>query len=292
MKTITSILSLQKILSSYRGKKRIGLVPTMGAFHDGHLALMRTAKKECDIVIVSLFVNPLQFGPSEDLKRYPRDLARDSKMAESVGVDFLFAPMASAIVPPDLDTTISVSQVTKRWEGAARPAHFAGVATIVAKLFQIIKPDAAYFGQKDYQQTVVIRKMAKDLHFDLMLRIRPTVREDLYSGACGLAKSSRNQFLSLSEKASATVLYRALCHAKKRVDKGEQDCTLLQKEVAAIISLEPDVRPDYIAFCHPETLEPVLKILEKTVLLLAVWIGKVRLIDNIILANAPRHASL
>ncbi|MEK7286577.1 MAG: pantoate--beta-alanine ligase [Nitrospirota bacterium] len=283
MKTIASIRSLQKILSLYAGQKRIGLVPTMGAFHEGHLALMRVAKQECDIVVVSLFVNPLQFAPSEDFTRYPRDLAEDCKMAKSVGVDFLFVPSAKEIAPPDLETTISVNAVSQRWEGASRPTHFQGVATIVAKLFQIVKPDRAYFGQKDYQQTVVIRKMVKDLHFDLTLRILPTIREGAQSGAKGLAKSSRNQYLSESERASATVLYRALCHVKQRVKKGERDCIVLQKEAMAMITSESIVRPDYIAFCDPDTLEPVIKISGKTVLLLAVKLGSVRLIDNIVL---------
>jgi pantoate--beta-alanine ligase len=204
-------------------------------------------------------------------------------MAESVGVDFLFVPSANEMVPTDLETTVLVNGVSQRWEGASRPTHFQGVATIVAKLFQIVKPHRAYFGQKDYQQTVVIRRMVKDLHFDLMLRILPTVREGGKTRTKGLAKSSRNQYLSTSEKSSATVLYRALCHAKKRVQEGARDCIVLQKEVFAMIASEPSVRVDYIAFCSPDTLEPILKVSGKTVLLLAVWLGSVRLIDNIIL---------
>ena len=279
MKTITSIHAIQKILTVIREKKmRIGLVPTMGAFHEGHLTLMRTARRECDIVVVSLFVNPLQFGPAEDLKRYPRDLTADRKMAESVGVDLLFVPKATEIVPEDLETKVTVDKVAQRWEGAIRPGHFCGVATIVAKLFQIIKPDIAYFGQKDYQQTVVIKRMVRDLHFNLKLHILPTVREE----TC-LAKSSRNQFLSEVERSSATVLYRALRHAKARVKAGECDCQMLQKQVESILLSASSVRVDYIAFCDPATLEPVPQVLGKTVLLLAVRIGSVRLIDNIVL---------
>ncbi len=274
---------MQCALQAQRGL-RIGLVPTMGAFHEGHLTLMRKAIRECDIVVVSLFVNPLQFGPAgdgrptEDLKRYPRNLVADRKMAEAEGVHFLFAPNLKEIVPPHLETSVSVDKTASRWEGAIRPGHFCGVATIVAKLFLIVKPDIAYFGQKDYQQTVVIRKMVNDLNFNLKLRILPTVRE-----TSGLAKSSRNQFLSEKERLSATVLYRALQHARKRVKAGEVNCLILQKQVESILVSEPSVQVDYIAFCHKETLEPMPVVLGKTVLLIAVRMGKVRLIDNVIL---------
>jgi pantoate--beta-alanine ligase len=278
MKTISSIASMQKALTAIQGKNKVGLVPTMGAFHEGHLSLMRKAMRECDIVVVSLFVNPLQFGHVQDLKRYPRDLAADAKMAEAEGVHFLFTPSAKEIVPPHLETSVSVDKTANRWEGAVRPGHFRGVATIVAKLFLIVKPDIAYFGQKDYQQTVVIRKMVDDLNFNLKLRILPTVRE-----TSGLAKSSRNQFLSEKERLSATVLYRALQHARKRVKAGEVNCLILQKEVESILVSEPSAHVDYIAFCHQETLEPMPVVLEKTVLLIAVRMGSVRLIDNVIL---------
>lgn len=291
MNVISSINAIQKRLASVRGKKRggrslrVGLVPTMGAFHEGHLSLMKTAKRECDYVVVSLFVNPLQFGHAEDLTRYPRNLIEDRKMAETCGVDLLFAPSVETITPPDLATSVSVDSVAKRWEGASRPGHFQGVATIVAKLFQIIKPDVAYFGQKDYQQTVVIRKMVDDLHFDLKLRILPTVRE-----RSGLAKSSRNRFLSVSEKQAATVLYCALSHAEQLVKKGKRDCDLLRKEVESVLRSEPRIAVDYAAFCDPETLEPVDRIIGKTALLLAARIGSVRLIDNVILK--PRSPAL
>jgi len=287
MKTISSIQSIQKVLAAIRRSRhalRIGLVPTMGAFHEGHLALMRKARQECDIVVVSLFVNPLQFGETEDLNRYPRDLTADRNMAASEGVDFLFAPKAADIVPPDLETQVSVDTISSRWEGTLRPGHFDGVATIVAKLFHIVQPDSAYFGVKDYQQTVVIKKMVRDLNFNIKLRILPTVRE-----ANGLAKSSRNQFLSETERSSATVLYRALQHAKQRVKHGERDCSVLQKQVEAILNSEPDLRVDYIAFCHKATLEPVSNVLGKTVLLIAVRIGAIRLIDNMIVKGQSTH---
>ncbi len=281
MKIISSINQLKRALTPIRGHKKIGLVPTMGAFHEGHLFLMQQAKKECDVVVVSLFVNPLQFGPTEDLARYPRDLSKDSKMAADEGVDFLFAPSADEIIPPDSTTTVSVHDVASRWEGAARPGHFDGVATIVAKLFQIVKPNIAYFGQKDYQQTVVIRTMTDDLNFDLTIRVMPTIREK-----DGLAKSSRNRFLSPPERLAAAALYRALSHAKKSVQKGEHDCHILQKEVESILQLEPAIAIDYVALVDPKTLEPISQI--EAVLLLAVRIGSVRLIDNIILKGGKR----
>jgi pantoate--beta-alanine ligase len=277
MKTILSIQSMQRVLSKQSSLK-IGLVPTMGALHEGHLSLMRVAKRECDIVVVSIFVNPLQFGESADLKRYPRDLTADRKMAQAEGVDFLFVPKATEIVPQDLETKVSVDKVAKRWEGAMRPGHFQGVATIVAKLFLIVKPAVAYFGQKDYQQTVVVRKMTNDLNFNLKLRILPTVRE-----SNGLAKSSRNQFLSEKERASSAVLYRALQYAKQAVQKGERECAFLKKQIESMLTSESAVHLDYIAFCHKDTLEPVLQVTRKIVLLIAVRVGKVRLIDNIIL---------
>jgi pantoate--beta-alanine ligase len=286
MKVISSIRTLKNILTPLRNKKkterrlRIGLVPTMGAFHEGHLSLMQTAKQECDFVVVSLFVNPLQFGPGEDFNRYPRDLARDRAWAKSTGVDLLWTPDAHDIVPSDLATFVDVAKMTDRWEGAVRPGHFRGVATIVTKLFQIIKPDIAYFGQKDYQQTVVIRQLVRDLHFDLKMRVMPTVRE-----TDGLAMSSRNQFLSPADRMAATVLYRALQHAKQLVKKGERHCHGLQKEVESLIKKEPRAEVSYIAFCHPETLEPVEQALGKTVLLLAVRVGQVRLIDNMMVGR-------
>jgi pantoate--beta-alanine ligase len=255
----------------------------MGAFHEGHLALIRRAKKECDLVVVSLFVNPLQFGPAEDFNRYPRDLTRDRQMAAAAGADFLFAPSAKEIVPPTLATSVVVEQVTRRWEGAIRPGHFCGVATIVSKLFQIVRPDIAYLGQKDYQQTVVIETLVRDLHFDLTLRILPTVREK-----DGLAKSSRNQFLSPTERQAATVLYQALYRAKQSVQAGKLNCHFLQNEVESVLRREPRITIDYVALTHPKTLEPIDQIEKQAVLLIAVRIGSVRLIDNIILKKVRK----
>ena len=278
MKTLSSIRTVKKALALLRGKKRIGFVPTMGAFHEGHLSLMRAAKRECDVVVVSLFVNPLQFGPSEDLSRYPRDLARDKKMAESAGVDWLWTPQVHELVPSHLATFVSVEQLSSRWEGASRPGHFRGVATIVTKLFHVVQPDCAYFGQKDYQQETIIKQLVRDLHFDLRLRVLPTVRE-----SDGLAKSSRNVYLPPEDRQAAAVIYRALCEAKAAVKQGERDCRILRNRVESALQEEPRLKVDYIALCHPETLEPVDYVEGTAVLLIAAWVGPVRLIDNLVL---------
>jgi len=278
MKTISSIKQIQKILAPLRGKKRIGFVPTMGAFHEGHLALMRKAKRECDFVVVSLFVNPLQFGPKEDFAVYPRSIASDRKMAQVVGVDLLWTPTAEEIYSPPYRTFVDVEEITRRWEGAVRPGHFRGVATVVAKLFQVVQPDRAYFGQKDYQQTRVIRQMVKDLHFPVTIRILPTVREK-----DGLAMSSRNQRLSPPERAAAPLLFRALKQAEARVQQGMHESRSLLKEVEGLIRSEPLARIEYAALCDPESLDPIEKIQKEAVLLLAVKIGSVRLIDNLLI---------
>jgi len=278
MKTISSIRALRQILAPMHGRKKIGFVPTMGAFHEGHFSLMRKANRECDYLVVSLFVNPLQFDIACDFDRYPRDTVRDQALAESHGVDLLFTPAPYEIVPSDIDTVVSVPSLSRRWEGASRPDHFQGVATIVTKLFQIVRPDVAYFGQKDYQQVAVIQQLARDLHFDLKIRVMPTIREK-----DGLAKSSRNQLLSPDDRAAATVLYRALHHAKQSVKGGERDCRILQKKVALILKKERRADLDYVAFCDPKTLEPVSLVTGKTVILLAVRMGSIRLIDNLVI---------
>lgn len=278
MKTISSLKTVQKILQPLRGKKRIGFVPTMGAFHEGHLGLMRKARRECDYVVVSLFVNPLQFGPKEDFAAYPRPLASDRKMAQAAGVDLLWTPTAEEMYPEPYRTFVDVEEITRRWEGAVRPGHFRGVATVVAKLFQVVRPDRAYFGQKDYQQTRVIHQMVKDLHLDLSIRILPTVREK-----DGLAMSSRNQRLSPAERAAAPTLFRALKEAEGRIRGGALESKPILREVEALIQAEPLARIDYAALCHPETLEPIERIEQEAVLLLAVKIGAVRLLDNLLI---------
>ena len=270
-----------------RGKKKIGFVPTMGAFHEGHLSLLRAAQRACDYQVVSLFVNPLQFGPEEDFDRYPRDLPRDRAWALANHVDLLFLPKADEIVPVDLETFVSVESLSRRWEGASRPQHFRGVATIVAKLFQIVRPDIAYFGQKDYQQATIIRQMVRDLYFDIKIKVMPTLREK-----DGLAKSSRNALLSHEDRAAATVLYRALCSVQQSIRAGTTDCHLLKKGIESIFKKEPRAQLDYAAFCDPNRLEPIRHVTSQAVLLLAAKVGSVRLIDNLLVRpySARRNA--
>lgn len=257
----------------------IGLVPTMGYFHEGHVSLMRAAKRENDQTVVSLFVNPTQFGPNEDLARYPRDFERDSTMAADAGVDVLFCPAAKAMYPDGYRTYVEVEELGAVLCGASRPGHFRGVTTVVAKLFHIVEPHAAYFGQKDYQQSVIIRKMAADLNIGVTIQVLPTVRE-----ADGLAMSSRNTYLSPDERRQAPVLYRGLLEAEAAYRTGERRAIALRAKVEADVKTAPAARVDYIEVVHPDTLKPVETIgTGGAVLALAVFVGKTRLIDNIIL---------
>lgn len=256
----------------------IGLVPTMGYFHEGHVSLMRTAKSENDRAVVSLFVNPAQFGRNEDLTRYPRDFGRDSKLAESAGVDVLFSPDAKAIYPDGYRTYVEVNELGGVLCGAARPGHFRGVTTIVAKFFHIVNPHTAYFGQKDYQQSVIIRRMASDLNLEVTIKVLPTVREP-----DGLAMSSRNTYLSPEERAQAPALYRGLLDAERAYRAGEHRAAALRRKVEAAVQSAPAGRIEYIEVVHPETLHPLGAVgPEGAVIALAVFIGKTRLIDNII----------
>ena len=278
MRTLSRIKAVQKNLKPLWGKKRIGFVPTMGALHEGHLSLMRKARQECDRVVVSIFVNPLQFGPKEDFKTYPRTPASDRKKAESAGADLLWTPLAEEIYPAAYRTYIEVEALGLRWEGASRPGHFRGVATVVAKLLQVVRPDRLYLGQKDYQQTCVIRQMIRDLHFNAALRLVPTRREK-----DGLAMSSRNERLSPADRQAAPVLYQALQHAWRIIRQGERDSPKILQQVESVLRSEPRAVIDYAALCDPETLEPIERLHKKAVLLLAVKIGPVRLIDNLFL---------
>ena len=278
MRTVSKIGALRKILSPVRNQKKIGFVPTMGAFHDGHLSLMRRAKRECGFVVVSLFVNPTQFGPNEDFKHYPRTPASDKKKAESAGADLLWTPSAEEIYPAPYRTFVEVESLGRRWEGTSRLGHFRGVATVVAKLLQVVRPDRLYLGQKDYQQTLVIRQMIRDLHFETAVRLIPTAREK-----DGLAMSSRNQRLAPADREAAPILYRGLQEAKRLVDRGERSGPKIVKRVESILRSEPRAGIDYVALCNPYTLEPVDRMEGGAVLLLAVKIGSVRLIDNLLL---------
>ncbi len=280
---ITTIQGVREaVRAARRAGKRIGFVPTMGYLHEGHLSLMRQARQECDVVVVSIFVNPTQFGPNEDYDRYPRDLERDKALCETVPVDILFHPSVEEMYPQPFLTRVSVSTITETLCGASRPGHFDGVATIVAKLLNIVRPDAAYFGQKDAQQVVVIRRMVRDLNMDdIEIRPVPIVREP-----DGLAMSSRNVYLSPEERQAALVLYRTLQMAQERVAAGERDMAALADEMCRMIAAEPLARIDYVSIVDEESLQPVQRLEGRCLAALAVWIGKTRLIDNCIL-EAP-----
>jgi pantoate--beta-alanine ligase len=255
-----------------------GFVPTMGYLHEGHLSLIRRARAENDRVAVSIFVNPTQFGPHEDYARYPRDLERDLRLLEPLGVDLVFVPSVEEMYPPGFQTWVIVEEVSRPLEGASRPGHFRGVATVVAKLFHILQPDRAYFGQKDAQQTVVIRRMVQDLNIPVEIVICPTVREP-----DGLAMSSRNTYLNPEERRSATVLFRALQIAKARYEAGERDAERLREAMREVIRAEPLARIDYVSVADPETLRELEQVEGPALLSLAVYIGTTRLIDNIML---------
>ncbi|OGW13838.1 MAG: pantoate--beta-alanine ligase [Nitrospirae bacterium GWA2_42_11] len=279
MKIIEDIIEMQRYVTQLRWEgKIIGFVPTMGALHKGHLSLMEHAKNESDHVVVSIFVNPAQFGPKEDYKEYPRDMEGDTEKIAYVGVDTLFTPSVSAIYPEGYRTYIEVKDLSYVMCGRARPGHLRGVATVVLKLFNIVKPHKAFFGQKDFQQTVIIKKMVEDLNSDVDVVVLPTVREE-----DGLAMSSRNQYLGPEERKSATVLYRSLEDARLLFNKGERSAELLRYTIIKIFKSEPSVLLEYVAIVNPKTLEEVKEAEEGTVIALAARIGKTRLIDNIVL---------
>ncbi|OAQ21001.1 pantoate--beta-alanine ligase [Thermosulfurimonas dismutans] len=279
MELITKVKDMQARSEALRqAGKRIGFVPTMGYFHEGHLALMRKARELSDVVVVSIFVNPTQFGPGEDYERYPRDLERDFKLAEAEGVDLLFAPSAEEMYPVGYQTYVEVTDLSKPLCGASRPGHFRGVATVVLKLFNIVKPHLAVFGEKDYQQLQVIKRMVRDLNLEVEIVPHPIVREP-----DGLAMSSRNVYLSPEERKSALCLYQALELARRRVAEGKQKVPELKAELEEFISSHPFTRIDYVEFRDPETLEEKGMVDGPTLLALAVFVGKARLIDNTIL---------
>jgi len=260
--------------------KRIGLVPTMGALHKGHLSLMGQAREMCDIVIASVFVNPTQFGPNEDLDRYPRDLARDAELAFTRGVDFIFAPAAEDMYPPGFATFVVVEGLSEKLEGTSRPGHFRGVTTVVNKLFNIVHPHFAFFGRKDAQQAIIIKRMVRELAMDTEIVVSPTVREE-----DGLALSSRNAYLSSDERKGALVLRRALERARTLYNGGERDSARLVAAMRALIEAEPLARLDYIAITDTVQLNSVDMIPadKPTLISLAVFFNKTRLIDNIVL---------
>ena len=278
MEVIRTIKEMKEFSSrARRAGKTIAFVPTMGYFHDGHLSLMRGGRKQGDLLVVSLFVNPTQFGPNEDFKNYPRDFERDGKMAEEVGVDVLFVPEAMEMYPPDHQTVVRVEKVTQNLCGKSRPTHFQGVTTVVMMLFEIVMPHVAIFGEKDYQQLVTIQQMAKDLHMSVEVVGMPTVRE-----ADGLAMSSRNTNLLPEERKAALSLYRSLQKARELLQKGERNADRIINEVRGILQSEPLVRIDYAQICDAYTLKDVGRIEGDVVIALAAYLGKTRLIDNFV----------
>jgi pantoate--beta-alanine ligase len=277
MKTVTTIAELRQARRELPGP--LGLVPTMGYLHAGHLSLVSTARSECASVAASIFVNPTQFGPNEDLAAYPRDLERDLKLLEEAGVDLVWAPTPEVMYPPGYQTWVSVEEVTQPLEGNMRPGHFRGVATIVAKLFNAVQPDRAYFGQKDAQQVVVIRQMVRDLNFPLEIIVCPIVRE-----ADGLALSSRNTYLDAAQRQAATVLQRALQRAGQAFQAGEHDAEALRRIMTETIESEPLARLQYVSCADAGSLEELQgPVIGQALLSMAVYIGKTRLIDNLLI---------
>lgn len=279
IKVIKGIKAMMKYSENIHIKgSSIGFVPTMGYLHEGHLSLVKRARKECDCVIVSIFVNPAQFGPKEDLGKYPRDFGRDKKLLHGAGVDAIFYPDARKMYPEGHSTYIYVSGLSDVLCGASRPGHFRGVATIVAKLLNIIKPDTAYFGEKDHQQLVIIKRMAKDLNMGTKIVGMPIVRE-----ADGLAMSSRNSYLRPEERAGAAIINRSLRSAKAIIASGIKSSAKIRMAINKLLKSTGRIRIDYISICDPVTLEEKKKISGRTLIAIAAFIGKTRLIDNIVI---------
>jgi len=276
MKTIISLDDLIAARAVLAGT--VGLVPTMGYLHEGHLSLIRLAKVECESVIVSIFVNPTQFGANEDLSKYPRDLQRDLSLIEPLGVDVVWAPTPETMYPTGYQTWVEVDAITHPLEGSIRPNHFKGVTTVVAKLFNTVQPHKAYFGQKDAQQAAVIRQMTRDLNFPVDVTVCPTVRE-----ADGLAMSSRNKYLEGDDRNGATVLFRALSAAKELYEGGERKADALRGEMKEVLASEPRATVQYVSCADYDSLEELDLIQGKTLLSMAVILGKTRLIDNFVL---------
>jgi len=279
IETITEVQEMRRYLAGRRGS--VALVPTMGYLHEGHASLMREARRRADTVVASIFVNPIQFGVGEDLDTYPRDLERDRLIAGEAGVDVIFAPTASEMYPRGFQSYVNVENLTTRLCGASRPGHFRGVTTVVAKLFNIVQPQMAFFGKKDFQQLAVIKRMVADLDMPIEIVGMPIVREP-----DGLALSSRNARLSEEERERALCLSRALTAAREAYRGGERSAARLTGLAVATIAAEPQAQVDYLELCDSESLEPVAAANDKTLLALAVRIGSVRLIDNCILGDA------
>ena len=256
----------------------IGFVQTMGALHNGHRALIRTARLTYDALVVSIFVNPTQFGPTEDLIKYPRPITNDRALCRAQGVDVCFEPSAASMYPEGFQTVVTVPELARRWEGEARPHHFAGVATVVTKLFGIVRPHAAVFGQKDYQQAALVQQLVEDLNLGVTIRVRPTVRE-----RDGLAMSSRNVYLGPDDRRVASILFHALQAGRRAIKSGIRDGSAVQTIMQRTVEQEPTAHIEYLAVCDPLTLDPLSTITRGAVLLGAIRIGPIRLIDNVVI---------
>ena len=276
MRTTIGLDELRTTRLSFNGT--VGLVPTMGYLHEGHLSLIRRAKVECENVVVSIFVNPTQFGTNEDLSKYPRDLERDLSLIEPLGVDLVWNPTPEIMYPTSYQTWVEVEAMTRPLEGAMRPTHFKGVTTVVAKLFNAVQPHKAYFGQKDAQQAAVIRQMVRDLNFPLEIIVCPIIRE-----ADGLAMSSRNKYLEGDDRNAATILFQALSAAKELYEGGERDAEMLRRKMKEVLESEPRAQMQYVSCADYDTLEELDMVKGKTLLSMAVMLGKTRLIDNFVL---------
>ena len=282
MKVIESTSDMKEVSQSLRAEgKKISFVPTMGYLHQGHLSLMKKGREVGDLLVTSIFVNPAQFAKGEDFERYPRDFARDKKMCEGESVDILFVPDAREIYPEGYQTYVDVEGVTKNLCGTSRPGHFRGVATVVTKLFNIVRPHYAIFGEKDFQQLVTIKRLALDLDMDVDVIGMPIVRE-----SDGLAMSSRNSYLGQEERGAARSIYRALQRAKGVFDEGERSAGVLLNEARRVVEISPIIEPEYVKLVDTETIEDIDRIENEALLAMAVRIGKTRLIDNIVLGRA------
>jgi pantoate--beta-alanine ligase len=279
MRVLRTIAETRNVVEQARREgKRVGLVPTMGALHAGHLSLMRAARSTCKVVLASIFVNPLQFGPNEDLARYPRPFERDCQLLESEGIDVLFAPSVEEMYPPGALTLVEVRGMSERLCGRSRPGHFRGVTTVVSKLFHIAPADVAFFGQKDAAQVAIIRHMVRDLDIPIQISVEPIVREQ-----DGLALSSRNAYLDPQQRKSAAVLYRALTRVQTLADQGERDASNLLESARGVVAEEPSVRLDYVEAVDPDTLEPISDVSQGALVAIAAYLGSTRLIDNVVL---------
>jgi pantoate--beta-alanine ligase len=279
MKICNSIAEIREARrTARRDGKTVGLVPTMGALHDGHLALVRAAKTQCDVAVVSIFVNPLQFGPNEDLTKYPRDFERDRELLKREGVDFIFAPSVEEMYPADAATYVTVEGLSDKLCGRSRPGHFRGVTTVVSKLFNIVEPEQAFFGQKDAAQATIIRRMVRDLNIPVQVVICPIVREP-----DGLAMSSRNAYLDAPQRKSALLLYRSLIAVQEQFNQGERKVHTLIEAGKQAFDQNSSVRLDYFEIVDRETLDPVDDLSRGALIVVAAFVGKTRLIDNIVL---------